>query len=284
MAEYVQVAGTNGASAFFVERALVAPRPSHTRKFRMNCNHRLNLPLTTLFAGAFFLLGCGIRDSENLSITTATEDTTGSEYSNYSPDGLLENSPAESASPTPNEGDTSVEISEIHETESQATETVTPTIGTPTETTTKVRLDTKPAVNNSNDTPKETPPQSTAPTEAADHKRERGSSLPTKSPFAFIGWEEVFYMPENGVQAGLYGLEPNQVRTWVYSNQPGNDLAEEHRKITSAIRSSGGRINLDPLVRLPPDGTGTINGRWEGFTFVVVVTHWESISFSLLDW
>jgi len=37
------------------------------------------------------------------------------------------------------------------------------------------------------------------------------------------------------------------------------------------------------MAALPADGTGKINGRWEGFTFVVIVTNWDSITFSLLD-
>ena len=238
----------------------------------MKSSRILNLTVTVAVAGAVFALGTGLRNGDQSTETVTTENA-GSVNTN--PEGLLDGSPTEISAPEPSEEETREAIAETQDPESSGVATA------PEET----PANSKPATSvapEAND-PTDTSPENSAPSGSSGEDRIYGAGFPDKSPFPFTGWEEVYYMPENGVQAGLYGLEPKQVRSWVYANRPSNDRAAEHQKITSTLTSAGGRINLDGLASLPADGTGTINGKWQGFTFVVVVTNWDSITFSLLD-
>jgi len=230
----------------------------------------LNLTVTVAVAGAVFALGTGLRNGDQSTQTVAND---GAQSVSTNPEGLLDGSPTEISAPEASEEQTLDALAQTQDPLASGVTTIPG--GTP--------VDDKPATTTA---PEDSAPVSEAPettNEPGGEDRVYGADFPDQSPFAFTGWEEVYYMPENGVQAGLYGLEPAQVRSWVYTNRPGKDLAAEHQKIASTLTSAGGRINLDGLASLPADGTGTINGKWKGFTFVVVVTHWDAITFSLLD-
>lgn len=227
---------------------------------------RFRSSIALVVAEGMLLLGCATREGETRTIETSEIPIVGS------------------TSPSLIDVNNDLKRSESTASVSQITEPITPSSGATTSLPTKAKPSTTLPDNHSTDAPSETPSQSVPASDTPDEpEREYGSGFPEKCPFAFVGWEEVHYMPQNTVQAGLYGLEPNQVRSWVFFNQPGEDLVEEHRKIASAITLAGGRIGVDGLAKLPSDGAGKITGRWQGFTFVVVATFWKFITISLLD-
>lgn len=223
----------------------------------MKTSRTVSIATTTVVALGVFLGGTSLlKSSEETGTPTRPVDTAASAVAG---EGGVDNTPEE--------------LEEI----------ATPADTTPPETGNETaEPESTPEKEQTTPAPETTSPPATQPT-ATTPATGTGAALPTTNPITIDGASLTLYMERNEVQASLFGLSPERVRTWVYSNTPGRDWVAEYKKLKQAILRSGARIVDDELEYTAEIGGGSITGYLNGLNFMVTVVDWQTISVSFIQ-
>ena len=128
--------------------------------------------------------------------------------------------------------------------------------------------------------PGTTPPVTTGPVTTDPSGT---AAFPTTLPVRIDGANVVQYVPANDTQAALYGLSPGAVRSWILDFTPSGDNRADHQRIRTALDAADMVVRNDDLQYFLGSGDGMINGNWGALRFVLLISDWQSITFSLIQ-
>jgi len=106
-------------------------------------------------------------------------------------------------------------------------------------------------------------------------------AFPETNPVAVDGAAPVYYLAENPVQAGLYGLPATHARSWGLHLDPGVDVDERRDRLRDAVRRSGATVARD-LLDQPGSDFATLTAEYRGWRMLVTVHLWQALTVTLV--